>query len=115
MQLTDKWSQLNSPALVKMYGFSTTSPYSYITESIKRGPLTEFLQSAKNSTVSDGCLINAAYTLARALHYLQEQNIVHGRIRCESLYVIDFESPDSLVVRLGDPGFQKSYICSACV
>lgn len=108
MQLSSEWSQLNSPALIKMYGFSTTSPYLYVIESIKLGPLNEFLRSEKSS-MANVCLLDAAYTLARALHYLQEQNIVHGMIRCKSLYVVHFKSPNQLVVRLGYPGFQKSY------
>lgn len=115
MRLTDKWSQLNSPALIKMYGFSTTSPYSYVIESIKLGSLNEFLRSAQKELVANVCLIDAAYTLARALLYLQEQNLVHGRIRCKSLYVVRFDAPNSLMVRLGDSGFQKSYINSEYV
>lgn len=107
--LAKNWSRLNSPELIKMYGFTITSPYIYVIESTKLGPLNEFLHKQQKSLIHPICLIDAAYTLARALHYLQEQKIVHGRIRCQSLHVIRFETPNYLLVRLGDPGFQKSY------
>lgn len=79
-------------------------------ESIKLGPLNKFLSDTSKPSIPNVCLIDAAYSLARALHYLQEQKIVHGRIRCGLLYVIRFDTrSNSLLVRLGDPGFQKSY------
>lgn len=103
-----KWSSLDSPELIKMYGF-TLFPHTLVIESTKLGPLDEFLQKQPEHAVSIVSLIDTAYSLARALHYLQENNITHGRIRCSSLQVIRFEPPNMLLARLGDPGFQKSY------
>lgn len=107
--LAENWSRLNSPELIKLFGFTITSPHIYVIESIRQGPLNEFLRTHEKTEVKPVCLIDAAYTLARALHYLQEQNIVHGRIRCHSLFVVRYEHPEYLLVRLGEPGFQKTY------
>lgn len=107
MHLTEKWSPLISPELIKIYGFTLSSPYTLVTESTIWGPLDKFLQSHRAfNTIA---LIDAAYSLARALHYLQENNIVHGKIRCGTLQVIDFEESKQLTIRLGDPGLQESY------
>lgn len=104
-----KWSSLESPELIKMYGFTFSSPHTIVIESTKLGPLDEFLQRQSKHAVSMAALIDTAYSLARALHYLQENNIIHGRIRCASLQVVRFEQPNMLSARLGDPGFQQSY------
>lgn len=108
MRLAEKWSSLESPELIKMYGFTLSSPHTLVIESTKLGPLGEFLQK-QPKPLSIVSLIDTAYSLARALHYLQENNIIHGRIRCSSLQVIRYEHPNMLLARLGDPGFQKSY------
>lgn len=108
LHLTEKWSSLLSPELIKIYGFTLSSPYMLVIESTRLGPLDAFLQSAQKP-FSHLALIDAAYSLARALHYLQENNIVHGRIRCGRLVVIRSEPPDCLMLRLADPGFQEMY------
>lgn len=109
MRLAHKWSSLVSPELIKMYGFTLSSPHTLVIESTKLGPLDEFLQKQPKHTVSIVSLIDTAYSLARALHYLQENGITHGRIRCSSLQVIRFEPPNLLTARLGDIGLKKPY------
>lgn len=89
-----------------MYGFTLTSPHTLIMESTRLGSFDEFLQ--QHHQISARNLIEASLTLARALHYLQENNIIHGRIRCASLYVARYDE-DNLLVRLGDPGLRKTY------
>ncbi|XP_037047669.1 tyrosine-protein kinase hopscotch isoform X3 [Bradysia coprophila] len=106
MNLAYKWSKLQSTELIKMYGFTLSSPYTMVIESTRLGPLDEFL--ADNRSISIVCLIDAAFSLARALYFLQENNTIHGKIRCSSLHVVQFNGT-SLVVRLGDPGFHHSY------
>lgn len=108
MRLTEKWSPLISPELIKIYGFTLSSPYTLVIESTRWGPLDKFLQSS-HRPFNTQALIDAAYSLARALHYLQENNIVHGKIRCGTLQVIGFEEQKELTIRLGDPGLQESY------
>lgn len=109
MTLAEKWSNLSSSELIKMYGFTLSSPHTLVIESTKLGSLDDFLQKPVGQSISIVGLIDAAYSLARALHYLQENNIIHGRLRCSSLFVIRYEVPNMLLVRLGDPGFQKTY------
>lgn len=89
-----------------MYGFSF-SPYTLVFESIKLGPLNAFLRNSIQP-IPVVNQINISLTLARALHYLHEKNKVHGRIRCESLFVVKY-MPPNVVVRLGDPGLRKSF------
>lgn len=69
MRLADKWSCLYSPELIKMYGFTLSMPHTLVIESTKLGPLDVFLRTSKQ-TISVLCLIDAAYSLARALYYL---------------------------------------------
>lgn len=89
-----------------MYGFTLTSPYTLVLESTHMGSLDQFLHH--HPPIKPVKLIEVSYTLARALHYLQENNIIHGRIRCNSLFVVRNDE-QNFIVRLGDPGFQKSY------
>lgn len=101
-----KWNKLNSSEFVKMYGFTLTSPHTLVFESARLGTLDEYLQ--RRPLLSKRLLIEASLTLARALHYLHDDNIIHGRIRCSSLHVVRHDEQD-LIVRLGDPGLRKSY------
>lgn len=64
------WSTLFAPELIKMYGFNSTDPPFYAIESIQMGPLDMFLLNKSPGAVSTVCLIDASYSLARALHYL---------------------------------------------
>lgn len=107
MKLAETWSKLFSPEFIKMYGFTLTQPYTLVLESTRLGSLDEFLQRQRPS-IEAVKLIEVSYTLARALHYLQEHNIVHGRIRCASLFVVRHDE-QNFVVRLGDYGIVKSY------
>lgn len=109
MCLAEKWSNLFSSELIKMFGFTLSPPHTLVIESTKLGSLDVFLHRPVGQSISIVGLIDATYSLARALHYLQENNVIHGRIRCASLYVIRYEVPNMLLVRLGDSGFQKTY------
>lgn len=90
-----------------MYGFTLTSPHTLVFESARLGTLDDYLQRP-HLPLSKKQLIEASLTLARALHYLHDDNIIHGRIRCASLHVVRHDDQD-LIVRLGDPGLRRSY------
>lgn len=107
MQLGNIWSSLSSPELIKMYGFSF-SPYTLVLESTKLGSLDEFMRKL-NEPIKEVSLINVAHSLARAIHFLHEKNMIHGRIRCSALYVVKYKPPSTIVVRLGDPGLRDTY------
>lgn len=107
MKLAETWSKLFSPEFIKMYGFTLTQPYTLVLESTRLGSLDEFLKRQRPS-IEAVKLIEVSYTLARALHYLQEHNIVHGRIRCASLFVVRHDE-QNFIVRLGDYGIVKTY------
>ncbi|XP_059614533.1 tyrosine-protein kinase hopscotch [Phlebotomus argentipes] len=105
MHLAHKWSRLNSPNLMKMYGFTLYQPIAMVMESSGLGPLNEYFRQVAVLPLS--CLISIAYSLLRAIIYLQNESIVHNRIRCSSLYVVSQNDTD-VYVRLGDPGFQTT-------
>jgi Janus kinase 2 len=107
MSLTDKWCKLDSNEIVRMYGVTLQQPIGMVMESVNLGPLDVFLRERSRDQVGFVCLVDAAYTLVRALHYLQERKIIHGRIRCSALQVAKFGPPNYLVVKLGDPGFAR--------
>lgn len=74
MNLAYKWSKLQSSELIKMYGFTLSSPYTMVIESTRLGPLDEFL--AVNRKISIVCLIDAAFSLARALYFLVSSAVI---------------------------------------
>lgn len=90
-----------------MYGFTVTSPYTLVME-YTNGSLEELLREYEEPFDATQ-LIDSAYSLARALQYLQNEKFIHGKIRCSSLKVIKYNHPDYLVIRLGDSGLEENY------
>lgn len=113
LKLSNMWAKLNTPDILRLYGMSLYQPVAMVMESTKYGPLDEFLRKSASTVGTLGIptvlLIDAAFSLAKALHYLQESGIVHTKIRCSTLQVHKFNSPNLLVVKLGDPGFEQEY------
>lgn len=108
LKLANMWSRINAPEILKLYGVSLYRPTAMILESTKFGQFNEFLRRKTNS-IKSFMLIDAAYSLAKALHYLQENKLIHTKIRCSSLQVVKFTPNMNLVVKLGDPGLEKLY------
>lgn len=75
MGVAEKWTILNSPELVKLYGFTLSPQPTFVIESLKQGALDEFLR--KHDDINVGCMIDAAHSLARALHYLVSPSSYH--------------------------------------
>lgn len=110
VKLADMWAQLDLSEIVRMHGITLHQPISLVLESIQEGPLDEFLRSPKHKKdikVLD--LVETAYSLAKALHFLQEKQIVHGHIRCSTLQVMYFKPNSEFVVKLGDPGLPTEF------
>uniref|UniRef100_A0A1B0DHM0 Protein kinase domain-containing protein n=1 Tax=Phlebotomus papatasi TaxID=29031 RepID=A0A1B0DHM0_PHLPP len=101
MHLAHKWSRLNSPDLMRMYGFTLFHPIAMVMESSGLGPLDEYL---RRISLSMSSLMNIVFSLLKAIVYLQDHSIVHNRIRCSTLFVVSDHDGD-VYVRLGDPGF----------
>lgn len=71
MKLADKWAKLDLSEIVKMHGITLQNPISLVLESIKFGPLDEFLRSHRyRKHIILLNLVETAYSLAKALHYL---------------------------------------------
>uniref|UniRef100_A0A1B0CSM3 non-specific protein-tyrosine kinase n=2 Tax=Lutzomyia longipalpis TaxID=7200 RepID=A0A1B0CSM3_LUTLO len=82
MHMADKWSSLNSPDLMKMYGFTLYQPIAMVMESTGMGPLNKYLSRV---TVTVSALLDIVYSLLKAIVYLQDHNMVHNNIRCASI------------------------------
>lgn len=67
--LTDMWAMMDLSEIVKMHGITANKPISLVMESIGVGPLDKFLRDHKKD-VKLLDLVEMAYTLAKALHYL---------------------------------------------
>jgi len=57
-----------------------------VTEYFELGPLPTYLNTYR-STIQPVDLLEAATCLARALHYLEDNNLVHGDIRARNIFV----------------------------
>lgn len=71
MRLADLWAKLDLQEIIKLYGVTLCHPMSLVLESAEHGPLDEFLRINKQkSHVTTDCLVQAATSLAKALHYM---------------------------------------------
>ena len=71
LNAVDKWAKLDLSEIVKMHGLTLQNPISMVLECIKFGPLDEFLSTPKyRKHIQSINLVETAYSLARALHYL---------------------------------------------
>ncbi|KAL9706949.1 hypothetical protein quinque_010467 [Culex quinquefasciatus] len=103
LQLADFWNSVDSLDIVKLYGVTLYKPVAMVMELSRDDPLDEFLR--RHPKVTFGSLLAVAHSLARALYYLQEKQLVHGRIRCSSMLVTHYDRRENrLIAKLGDPG-----------
>lgn len=103
LQLADFWNSVDSLDIVKLYGVTLYKPVAMVMELSRDDPLDEFLR--RHPKVTFGSLLAVAHSLARALYYLQEKQLVHGRIRCSSMLVTLYDRRENrLIAKLGDPG-----------
>ncbi|XP_055912782.1 tyrosine-protein kinase hopscotch [Eupeodes corollae] len=108
MELSNTWSGIYSADFLKMYGLTLTAPYAVIVEHSKYGPLNRFLSTRRN--VSFRCLLELANGLVRAVAFMQEKRIYHGRIRCSSLMVTSYcPEKNVIVAKLADFGIRREY------
>jgi hypothetical protein len=71
MKLADQWAKLDLQEIIKLHGITLNLPISLVLESVEFGPLDEFLRAPKKGVIIKTLyLVEAAYSLARALHYL---------------------------------------------
>lgn len=94
------WKSLNSQLVVQILSMSLR-PAAIMTDYYPHGPLNKYLEKHRES-IKIIHLLECAHFLAKALYYLQGKKIVHGNIRCRSIWVVD--SPlHPLGLKLGDP------------
>ena len=96
----NEWFNIKSDVIVKFFGL-TCSPLSLILEHVPYGPLDEYLK--EHRTKLNTCsLVEISTYAAKALYYLDEMGLVHGRIRCHQFLVYS-HSDTSFKVKLSDP------------
>lgn len=101
LKSVSEWIYIRNDSIVQCKGITLHSPLGLVMEYLPFGPLDAFLMAhQKNLKYVD--LIESVTYVARALWYLNENNMVHGRIRCHNLFVVNYAS-NSLKVKLGDP------------
>ena len=92
----------NHDTLRKVHAFSLAT-MTMVMEFYPLGALTEYIRYNKEKIhIVD--LVEAATSLAKALWYLEEHNLVHGNIQCDKLFVVSHDPGNSFKIRLGEPG-----------
>ncbi|TRY68639.1 hypothetical protein TCAL_08883, partial [Tigriopus californicus] len=98
------------PSLIQYFGTTLTSkanPMALVCEYFKLGHLAGYLE-CHGTEIEDLDLMEAARSVTNGVWYLQEKNLVHGKIRCENVFV--FQHDDTRFhVKLGDPGLDNEY------
>ncbi|EZA58280.1 hypothetical protein DMN91_006513 [Ooceraea biroi] len=103
LTLTGKWSQLRSSALVRLYGVTVDPSIGMLFELVKLGPLDKYLRSNPVEAIKEVDLVEATTCLATALWHLEDNHVVHGKIRCENV-LVHVHTDNSFIVKLADPG-----------
>ncbi|XP_054715541.1 tyrosine-protein kinase JAK2-like [Uloborus diversus] len=98
----DKVLFLQHDAIVSTIGMILTNPTALIMEFLPMGSLDKYLQRHENQ-LRQVDLVEAAYHIARALWYLEENQLCHGKIRCHNILVAS-HTDNSFKVKLTDPG-----------
>ncbi|CAG0891134.1 unnamed protein product [Darwinula stevensoni] len=91
-----------SDCLVECMGMCLTSPHLLVMPWFSLGRLDLYLRSHRQSILPVD-LIEAATYLARALWYLSDCGLVHGKIRCHNVLVASHGN-NEFKVKLADPG-----------
>ncbi|KAF8794893.1 Tyrosine-protein kinase JAK2 like protein [Argiope bruennichi] len=97
----DKMLYWQHDAIVSTVGMILTNPTALVMEWLPLGTLDRYLEN--RTDVQEVDLIEAAYHLARALWYLDEQRMVHGNIRCHNI-LVSSHGESCFKVKLADPG-----------
>lgn len=103
LELVDKWGKLKSDSLIRLYGIIVAPSIGMLCEFGKLGPLDEYLRN-NSEIIETADMVEAAACLSTALWHLEENRVVHGKIRCAGVFVHIHIKKVSFIVKLGDPG-----------
>ncbi|XP_063698836.1 tyrosine-protein kinase hopscotch isoform X2 [Culicoides brevitarsis] len=111
MDLADLWANIDSQDILRLYGVTLQSNNRCLILESYQCDMKRFLRDKKQrqQRVPTINLIDATQCLAKAVLYLQDSGIVHGRIRCCNVFVKSYDKNSSLIVKLGDPGLPRLY------
>ncbi|KAK1944044.1 Ankyrin repeat domain-containing protein 50 [Phytophthora citrophthora] len=86
-----RWSKLNHPHVVKLYGIcyseSISNPF-FVYERPTHGSLLEYIADPRNA-ISRLEIWRKLYEAALGLQYLHDRDLVHGDIRCGSIVITE--------------------------
>ncbi|KAG1679050.1 Tyrosine-protein kinase JAK2 [Nymphon striatum] len=91
--------------ITSVIGINLTHPVTVFCEYFSIGPLDAFLKSHK-PVLKENNLIDSVVQISKALCYLEEQSLPHGKIRCRNIFVNRFNNKE-LKVKLGLPGMSE--------
>jgi len=104
LELTDKWRQLRFGRSSQIIWHNSSSDrIGMLLELVKLGPLDKYLRSNSSQSIKTVDLVEAGTCLATALWHLEDNHVIHGRIRCEKL-LVHAHTDNSFIVKLADPG-----------
>ncbi|GFY60177.1 tyrosine-protein kinase hopscotch [Trichonephila inaurata madagascariensis] len=98
----DKVLYWQHDVIVSTVGMVLTCPTALVMEWLPLGTLDRYIEENRMN-LQEVDLVEAAYHLARALWYLEEQRVCHGNIRCHNVFVV-VHNDGSFKVKLTDPG-----------
>ncbi|KAL5275014.1 JAK2 family protein [Megaselia abdita] len=108
LKLSNDWSRMHAQELIKLHGVALTNPLAMVLEYSHYGDLLQLLQ--KDNSMPLRCLLEAVYSLVRAVIYLQENEFNHPKIRCSNIFVTKYDRKSNvLITKLGDPGLPRLY------
>ncbi|RWS25234.1 tyrosine-protein kinase JAK2-like protein [Leptotrombidium deliense] len=95
------WAKVRFDSIIHVVGISVYSPLALIVEYLPNGPYDTFLVT-NHEKLKIVDLVESIMYVARAVEYLEQVNVTHGKIRCHNLLVYQYES-NKLKVKLSDP------------
>ncbi|XP_043204209.1 tyrosine-protein kinase hopscotch-like [Amphibalanus amphitrite] len=96
--------QWTCDAVVQFRGVCLTQAVSLVMDWYPLGPLDSYLAENKH-TLMEVDLVEAGTYLAKALWYLDEQGVTHGKLRCRNV-LVSSRAENKFHVRLADPGLR---------
>ncbi|XP_063888153.1 tyrosine-protein kinase hopscotch-like [Scylla paramamosain] len=104
LAVLNQFAFVTCDCVVAVHGV-TLSPLALVMEFLPLGPLDKYLQE-HHTSLKEVDLVEAATHLARALWYLNVEDIHHNNIRCHNILVVE-HTDQSFKVKLSDPGLVR--------
>eukprot|EP00095_Tigriopus_kingsejongensis_P006153 snap_masked-scaffold40_size501252-processed-gene-0.1 protein:Tk06153 transcript:snap_masked-scaffold40_size501252-processed-gene-0.1-mRNA-1 annotation:"tyrosine-protein kinase hopscotch" len=111
--LSQKVLSWDNRFLIEYFGTTLatkSNPMALVGEFYGQGHLAGYLQR-NQGIIRNLELLEACRSMAKALWYLEERGMVHGKVSCQNIFVAQ-HTDQELHVKLGDPGIDGEYTTS---